>query len=133
MKRAKSTVGVPLTRDTPVPLQSLDVKASTAVSTTENEVTLAMGASVPTTNDAPVGPFVGFVELFAAFPEQPATSSEPAVIARSERRKFFPWVLKGISNTSLSAVVRGLHGTVALELTHSERTNASSFLGASLC
>jgi hypothetical protein len=77
-------------------------------------VTLAIGASVPTTNEAPVGVVESVeVEEFVVTPLQPATSSEPTVIARSEGRKVLPCVLKCISVPSLSAFARGLHGSVA--------------------
>src|SRR5271155_4488780 len=57
LKRAKSTVGSPLTSDTLFPLLSI---ASTLMICTEKEVTLASGASVPTTKAGPVTVF-GFV------------------------------------------------------------------------
>src|SRR5581483_3583888 len=51
LKRAKSTVGVPLSNGTLVPPE---VMALTLSSCTENEVTAATGASVPTTKAGPV-------------------------------------------------------------------------------
>ena len=52
LKRAKSTVGVPLISETVVPFDS-DRDDATLI-WTENEVTLAIGASVPMTNAGPV-------------------------------------------------------------------------------
>src|SRR5579863_5769826 len=90
LKRAKSTVGAPLTSETPVPLQSLEEKAWTEDSTTEKEVTLAIGASVPTTKDDPVGESeLPDPELEVVTPAQPAASSEPTVIARNEAIGLF--------------------------------------------
>ena len=48
LKRAKSTVGVPLISETVVPFNSV---ATMELIWTANEVTAAIGASVPMTND----------------------------------------------------------------------------------
>jgi len=111
LNRAKSTVGVPLTSDTPVPLQSVEVYALIAESCTANDVTLAIGASVPTTKDDPVGELeLPLVELVDNVPlAHPAIRNEPTASARMDGRKTLPCILKGISDTSLSAFVRGLH------------------------
>ena len=78
LKRAKSTVGVPLISETVSPLASM---ALTLVNCTAKEVTEDMGASVPMTKDAPVGP----VAVLAVEPEpQPAAKSE--AIARERRQ-----------------------------------------------
>lgn len=88
LNRAKSTVGVPLISETPVPLQSLEVKACIPEICTENEVTLAIGASAPITNEAPEGedelPLLDIEP-----PLQPAKISEPKVRARSEESSSF--------------------------------------------
>lgn len=44
---------------------------------------------------------------------QPAISNEPTASAQIEGRKVLPSNLEGISSTSLSADVRGLHGFIA--------------------
>jgi hypothetical protein len=77
LKRAKSTVGVPLSNGTLLPLASM---ASTLSTCTAKEVTLDIGASVPTTNAGPVSAFGVDVELPELEPLlQPAASSTAAV------------------------------------------------------
>ncbi len=81
---------LPLTSDTGVPVQSLEVKASMLETCTENEVTLAIGASVPITKDEPVGE----VELLLIDDDmlapQPARSAEATVSANREGRISLP-------------------------------------------
>ena len=75
LKRAKSTVGVPLISETLSPLASDGVDA---LNWTANEVTEAMGASVPMTKDGPVGPVAGVL---------PATAARREERGNSEREK----------------------------------------------
>ena len=83
LKRAKSTVGVPLTRETVCPMELVALMLSI---TTAKEVTLATGgASVPTTNDAPVVPVAVAVD-----PEPQPTANKDTTA--SERRQT--WSLK---------------------------------------
>ena len=80
-------------RETPVPVQSLEVKACIPVICTENDVTLAIGASVPMTNDAPVGEVeLEFEPEFVPL-VQPVTKSAPTVTARSAVNRDFLWSL----------------------------------------
>jgi hypothetical protein len=73
---------------------------------TENEVTLAIGASVPTTKAAPVGPVgvVGVVvELLAVMPPlQPTVSNAAVVRKKLAIEKDLPKTLGYISHTSHS-------------------------------
>jgi hypothetical protein len=82
---------------------------------TENETTAAIGASVPTTNEAPVTALeLVDEELDDIAPlEHPAINNEPAASITIEGRMILPGILDGISDTSLSAHVRGLHGIIA--------------------
>lgn len=78
-------------------------------SCTANEVTDAIGASVPTTNEEPVGLFeFVVVEPVVTIPlVQPAISSEPAASAKIDGRKVLPSILGRIG------VHRFLRSTVA--------------------
>jgi hypothetical protein len=72
-----------------------------------------MGASVPITNDEPVGD-VEFVLVFIDEPPlHPAINKDPTVSARREGRAFLLFIGWDISGTSLSANLRGLHGIIA--------------------
>jgi hypothetical protein len=124
LKRAKSTVGVPLSNATPVPLQSVDVYALIAESCTLNEVTAAIGASVPTTKEDPVGE----VELVLMEPDDveplphPAMRNEPTASVTIEGRKSLPRILMSIFRYIAFCGHRGPHGA-SLELTHGSHTN----------
>jgi hypothetical protein len=98
LKRAKSTVGVPLSNDTLLPLESVALMLSTG---TVNETTLAIGASVPTTNDGPVcvAAVIGKVPFIPLV--QPATTSAAAVRHTSAIGKDFKCVLEPISVSPL--------------------------------
>src|SRR5271166_3050000 len=83
LKRAKSTVGVPLMRETLSPLEAM---ALMLINWTEKEVTLAMGASVPTTKAGPVTLPVAVVPSMEL--PQPAASSEAVARERRYRGSF---------------------------------------------
>src|SRR5580698_533120 len=101
LKRAKSTVGVPLTSETLLPLLS---EAVALWMGTLKETTLATGASVPMTNEGPVSAdvVVRGVEFVLL---QPATISAVAIRATSVAGNNLFCVLKSISVTSFSVLV----------------------------
>jgi hypothetical protein len=98
LKRAKSTVGAPLINCTVLLLESV---AETLSTCTANEVTAAIGASVPTTNDEPVT-VCGLVVAVGVDPLQPAISSAAAVSESTAIGKRLPCVLKSIQDASHS-------------------------------
>jgi hypothetical protein len=102
LKRAKSTVGLPLISDTLVPLELSAVTLSTG---TENETILVAGASVPITKAAPdsaagVDPSEPLRELV-----QPAMSNAEAVSVKNPMGKYFENVLESMKVVPLSGFV----------------------------
>src|SRR5579871_1849389 len=81
LKRAKSTVGEPLSNCTVLPLPSVAVMLCTC---TEKDVTLAIGASVPTTNDDPVTASE-LAEEFVIVALHPARRRAPAANPKRDR------------------------------------------------
>jgi hypothetical protein len=78
---------------------------------TENETTLAMGASVPTTKDDPVVAGSGWIVVVDPL-LQPATSSAVAASEINAMGKHLPCVLESISDASHSQLVRVLEGSM---------------------
>jgi hypothetical protein len=98
LNRAKSTVGVPLINDIVVPLESVAVTLSTG---TENETTLATGASVPTTKAGPVRASDELPGLPTRLLTQPEMSNAKAVNDKDAMDKNLTRVLESISTTPL--------------------------------
>ena len=88
LKRAKSTVGVPLTSETLVPAE---VRALTLISWTLNEMTPAAGASVPMTKALPVVAEGVVVEDGLVVVEQPMVNNAAKAVVKSAGSNFLPY------------------------------------------
>src|SRR5258708_5480118 len=98
LKRAKSTVGEPLSSATLLPLASVAVMLFTC---TAKEVTLASGASVPITKAGPeTPPVTGFVSELP----QPAASSEATARERRQGRGVLRNDREGIGHSAFCAL-----------------------------
>src|SRR5271166_4953953 len=102
LNRAKSTVGELVVKGThaDILVVVLAVTPQTPVTGTTNETTLAMGASVPTTNAGPVT-VCEFGLLIVLLLPQPVASKTAAANEAIAMGKCLPCVLKFMSDASL--------------------------------